>query len=63
VVLLEKSLYDKVGQGLESMGYTLELMADWHYEMASVCAIIRDADSGKLTGGADPRQVSWADGR
>ncbi|MBI5115098.1 gamma-glutamyltransferase family protein [Candidatus Poribacteria bacterium] len=63
VVALEKSLYEKVGKGLEAMGYKIEVVRDWHYEMGAVCAIIRDPDTGKLVGGADPRQENWADGR
>ncbi|MBI4832563.1 MAG: gamma-glutamyltransferase [Candidatus Lindowbacteria bacterium] len=62
-VSLERSLYDKVGKGLEAMGYKIEIEKDWHYEMGAVCAIIRDPDTGKLIGGADPRQENWADGR
>jgi gamma-glutamyltranspeptidase/glutathione hydrolase len=63
VVTLEKSLYEKVGKGLEAMGYKIEVVKDWRYEMGAVCAIIRDPDTGKLRGGADPRQENWADGR
>ena len=29
----------------------------------AVCAIIRDPKTGKLIGGADPQQESWAEGR
>ena len=63
MVVLEKSLNEKVGKRLETMGYTLEVAEDWYYEMAAVCAIIKDSETGKLTGGADPRQESWAEGR
>ncbi len=63
VVVLEKSLNEKVGKQLEGMGYEIEVVPDWHYEMGAVCAIIRDPAAGRLTGGADPRQENWADGR
>ena len=62
-VVLERSLYDKVGKDLELMGYTIEVIEDWRYGMGAVCAIIRDPDTGALIGGADPRQENWADGR
>jgi len=41
----------------------IEIVEDWHYEMGAVGAIIRDAETGRLTGGADARQENWADGR
>jgi len=63
VVALEKSLNEKVGAGLAKMGYKIEIVEDWHYEMGAVGAIIRDAETGRLTGGADARQENWADGR
>jgi gamma-glutamyltranspeptidase/glutathione hydrolase len=63
VVELEKSLYEKVGKSLEAMGYKIEVVPDWHYEMGAVCAILRDDAGGGLVGGADPRQENWAAGR
>ena len=61
-IVLEQGLYNKVGKDLESMGYKIEVVEDWHYEMGAVCAIIRDSDTGTLIAGADPRQENWADG-
>ena len=63
LVLLEKGLNDKVGNELEAMGYTIEVVEDWDSDMGAVCAIIPDPATGKLTGGADPRQENWADGK
>jgi len=63
VIALEKSLNEKVGAELAKMGYKIEIVEDWHYEMGAVGAIIRDAETGRLTGGADARQENWADGR
>jgi gamma-glutamyltranspeptidase/glutathione hydrolase len=60
VLNLEKTLYEQVGKDLEAMGYKVEVVDDWHYEMGAVCAIIKDAE--KLVGGADPRQENWAGG-
>jgi gamma-glutamyltranspeptidase/glutathione hydrolase len=63
VVALEKSLNQAVGSDLASMGYKVETVEDWHHAMGAVCAIVRDSETGALTGGADPRQENWADGR
>ena len=60
---LEASIYDAVGAHLADMGYNLNRERDWDNALGSVCAIIRDSESGTLIGGADPREVSWADGR
>jgi gamma-glutamyltranspeptidase/glutathione hydrolase len=62
VVVLEESLYQKVGEALEAMGYEIEVVPNWHHEMGAVGAIIRDPVTARLTGGADPRQETWADG-
>lgn len=62
LVTLEQSLYDEVGEELEAMGYEIKVVEDWHYEMGAVCAIIRDPETGRLVGGADPRQENWAAG-
>jgi hypothetical protein len=45
------------------MGYEIETVDDWHYEMGAVCAIMRDPETGELAAGADPTQEHWADGR
>jgi gamma-glutamyltranspeptidase/glutathione hydrolase len=62
-LVMERGLYQKVGAGLDAMGYEIEAVEDWDSAMGAVCAIIRDRETGGLTGGADPRQESWADGR
>ncbi len=62
VVQLEKSLNDLVGTDLEKMGYTVEVVEDFHHTMGAAGAIIRNKDTGKLIGGADPRQENWAAG-
>lgn len=63
VVNMEKSLHDRVGKELNAMGYTIKVVEDWFYEMGAVGAILRNPDTGRLTGGADPRQENWAAGR
>ena len=60
---LEASIYDSCGAQLEAMGYKVTRIDDWDNGFGSVCAIIKDPVSGKLLGGADPREVSWAEGK
>jgi len=62
-IIMEQGLYDMVGVELEEMGYIITVIGDWTGEMGGVCAVIRDSDTGSLTGGADPRLASWAEGR
>jgi gamma-glutamyltranspeptidase/glutathione hydrolase len=59
---LEDPLYTEVYKELEAMGYKVNQYRKWDNTFGSVCAIIRDDDSGELFGGADPREVSWAEG-
>ena len=54
---------NKVGKDLKKMGYTVEVVDDWMWEMGAIGAIIRDPNTGVLTGGADPRQENWAAGK
>jgi len=60
---LEASVYDACGKQLEAIGYKVGRFNDWNNKFGAVCAIIRDSKTGKLTGGADPREVSWAEGK
>jgi gamma-glutamyltranspeptidase/glutathione hydrolase len=62
VVQLEKNLFDKVARDLGAMGYNVEEVEDLHHQMGAVGAILRQAATGKLIGGADPRQENWAEG-
>jgi gamma-glutamyltranspeptidase/glutathione hydrolase len=62
-IVMETGLAEKVGGDLESMGYEVETVDDWHFGMGAACAIMRDPETSELTAGADPRQESWADGR
>ena len=66
-VEIERSLYERVGDGLEEKGYDVDVYDDWDEvetgsdQFGGVCAVIRNQD-GELVGGADPRVESWADG-
>ena len=61
-ISLEDPLFTEVHKELEAMGYKVNQYREWDNTFGSVCAIIRDEDSGQLFGGADPREVSWAEG-
>ncbi|MFB0921454.1 MAG: gamma-glutamyltransferase, partial [Oscillospiraceae bacterium] len=60
---LEASIYDTCGAQLEAMGYKVTRLDDWDNTFGAVCAIIKDPNTGMLTGGADPREESWAEGK
>jgi gamma-glutamyltranspeptidase/glutathione hydrolase len=61
-ISIEEPLYSEVAKEMEAMGYKVNRYREWDNTFGSVCAIIRDADTGHLYGGADPREVSWAEG-
>jgi gamma-glutamyltranspeptidase/glutathione hydrolase len=61
-LVMERGLYDQVGVELDAMGYEIEVVEDWTHSMGAVCAIMRDAQTGELIAGADPRQESQAAG-
>jgi gamma-glutamyltranspeptidase/glutathione hydrolase len=59
---LEKSLYASAGKALEAMGYKIQVGGDWDNEYGAADVILKDPVTGQLTGGADPREESWAAG-
>jgi gamma-glutamyltranspeptidase/glutathione hydrolase len=62
-IYMEKGLYEKSGRALEGMGYKVTVKEDWDMDFSAVCAVIKDPVTGRLTGGADPRKESWAEGK
>jgi gamma-glutamyltranspeptidase/glutathione hydrolase len=60
---LELPLYQSAGKQLEAMSYKIEVGEKWDNKYGAADAIIRDAQTGQLTGGADAREESWAEGR
>jgi gamma-glutamyltranspeptidase/glutathione hydrolase len=60
---LEASIYDACGRQLETTGYKVGRLNDWNNKFGAVCAIIKDPETGTLAGGADPREVAWAEGK
>ena len=61
-ISIEDPLYADVVKDMVAMGYKVNEYRNWDNTFGSVCAIIRDPDTGHLYGGADPREVSWAEG-
>ena len=45
---------------LDRMGYDIEMWPEKSWSMGSVCAILRDAKTGLLHAGADPRREGYA---
>ncbi len=45
---------------LEKRGYDIEMWSGKSWSMGSVCAILRDAETGLLHAGADPRREGYA---
>ena len=58
---MEAGLYDKVGQALTGMGYTVVRKDDWDNDFGGVGAVIKQADG--LLGGSDPREEGWPGGK
>ncbi len=63
LIELEASVYDACGEQLKEMGYKVNRLDDWDNKFGAVCAIVKDPGTGKLIGGADPREESWAEGK
>ncbi len=51
------------GGALEDMGYEVVVKGERDNSFSAVCAVIRDPKTGRLRGGADARESSWAEGR
>ncbi len=45
---------------LDGMGYDIEMWPEKSWSMGAVCAILRDAETGMLHAGADPRREAYA---
>lgn len=60
---LEQPLYAALAEDLKAMGYTVSEQPEWDNSFGGVCLIIRDPETGHLTGAADPREGAWAEGR
>ena len=60
---LEREISISAGTALRNMGYRVKEKDNWDYTFSAVCAILRNPTTGELTGAADPREESWAEGK
>lgn len=59
---LELPLYKAIGKQMEAMGYKIEIGDNWDNKYGAADVILKNPQSGRLAGGADPREESWAEG-
>jgi gamma-glutamyltranspeptidase/glutathione hydrolase len=59
---IESRVPESTRRGLGARGYGLEVMGPWSMRVGGVQAILRDAATGWLMGGADPRRNGYAMG-
>jgi gamma-glutamyltranspeptidase/glutathione hydrolase len=59
---IEGRVPEATRRALAARGYGLELMGAWSMRVGGVQAIVRDARTGWLMGGADPRRNGYAVG-
>jgi len=59
---VESRLPQDVLDGLEDRGVQMQLSAPYNWHMGSIQLISRDAETGELTGVADPRRAGHAEG-
>ncbi|MEM8974208.1 MAG: gamma-glutamyltransferase, partial [Pseudomonadota bacterium] len=62
LLTIEGRIENKTGEALSELGHKVERLDDMSYKTAGVCAITKDASSGIMEGGADPRRMSRAMG-
>jgi gamma-glutamyltranspeptidase/glutathione hydrolase len=59
---VESRISQEVLDELEAMGVQIDISAPYNWHMGSIQLITRDAQSGELTGVADPRRAGHAEG-
>ena len=57
---VENSFPQDTVSALEKMGYDIEMWPEKSWSMGAICAILRDAETGMLHAGADPRREAYA---
>lgn len=60
---LEESLYKSVSDSLQAKGYKVYRKGHLDNDFGAVCAVINDVKLNRLLGVADPREISWAQGK
>ncbi len=59
---VETRIPREVLDGMEARGVQIQLSAPYNWHMGSIQLIMRDSESGQLTGVADPRRAGHAEG-
>lgn len=59
---VESRVADEVIEGLEARGVDIDLSAPYNWHMGSIQLVLRDRQTGELTGVADPRRGGHAEG-
>jgi len=59
---VESRMSQEVLDELEAMGVQIDISAPYNWHMGSIQLILRDTQSGELTGVADPRRAGHAEG-
>ncbi|XDD42528.1 gamma-glutamyltransferase family protein [Leptospira sp. WS60.C2] len=60
---LEESLYKSASDSLQAKGYKVYQKGHLDNDFGAVCAVINDVKLNRLLGVADPREISWAQGK
>ena len=58
--MLEKRFPEETAAALSALGHEVDWWAEWTWKAGGVCAVMRDAETGILHGGADPRRAGYA---
>jgi gamma-glutamyltranspeptidase/glutathione hydrolase len=61
-LLMEARVHEATRRALAERGYTIDLLGDWTMRVGGAQAVLRDAETGWLMGGADPRRNGYAMG-
>ncbi|MSO65344.1 MAG: gamma-glutamyltransferase family protein [Alphaproteobacteria bacterium] len=59
---VEESLAARTADALTKLGHVIEVWPERIWRAASVCAIVKNLETGVLSGGADPRRDAYAIG-
>jgi gamma-glutamyltranspeptidase len=59
-VTVEGRIDEEVSDRLAARGHRVDRLDDWTHRVSGMCAVKKDAASGELQAGADPRRWSRA---
>jgi gamma-glutamyltranspeptidase/glutathione hydrolase len=60
LLMMEKRFPEETAAALAALGHKVDWWAEWTWKAGGVCAVMRDAETGILHGGADPRRAGYA---